>query len=157
MQSIQRYFADLSQRLGLADELIQLSPRRKSAKRPIQLGDVQDQTEVYLDLSSGGEASKGIITGTWGLGILYMAILALPVLRPEGEGIKYLMTFGGALALRYCFFCLRSSGPRLFRFVSIDVPARSIFKKRTGSTTCPGTWQWPGCRRPVRSPSTPAP
>ena len=104
MQSIQRYFADLSQRLGLADELIQLSPRRKSAKQPIQLGDVQDQTEVYLDLSSGGEASKGIITGVWGLGILYMAILALPVLRLEGEGINYLITFGGGFGITILLF-----------------------------------------------------
>ena len=34
MQSIKTYFADLSQRLGLADELIVLSPKRRAAKKP---------------------------------------------------------------------------------------------------------------------------
>jgi len=87
MQSIQRYFADLSQRLGLADELIRLSPRRKSAKQPIQLGDVQDQTEVYLDLSSGAESGKGIFTGLWGMGALYMFLIMSPVfLQGRGGG-----------------------------------------------------------------------
>ncbi|WP_445011846.1 hypothetical protein [Vreelandella stevensii] len=36
MQSIHQYFANLSQQLGLADELIRLSPkRRRSAARPL--------------------------------------------------------------------------------------------------------------------------
>ncbi|MCE8013401.1 hypothetical protein [Billgrantia desiderata] len=43
MQSIKTYFADLSQRLGLADELIVLSPKRRVAKQPIQLGEVKER------------------------------------------------------------------------------------------------------------------
>src|SRR5690554_2166443 len=111
MQSIQRYFADLSQRLGLADELIQLSPRRKSAKQPIQLGDVQDQTEIYLDLSSGAESGKGIFTGIWGLIAVYGALLMAPALRLEGELIKYLMVVGGAFGITAAIFFLEVFWP----------------------------------------------
>ena len=111
MQSIQRYFADLSQRLGLADELIRLSPRRKSAKQPIQLGDVQDQTEVYLDLSSGAESGKGIFTGIWGLIAVYGALLMAPALRLEGELIKYLMVVGGAFGITATIFFLEVFWP----------------------------------------------
>ncbi|RDB42414.1 hypothetical protein DU490_13475 [Halomonas sp. DQ26W] len=50
MQSIKTYFADLSQRLGLADELIVLSPKRRATKQPMQLGEVQDQTGHYTTL-----------------------------------------------------------------------------------------------------------
>ncbi|MDQ7729777.1 DUF6708 domain-containing protein [Halomonas sp. SpR8] len=79
MQSIHRYFANLSQQLGLADELIRLSPKRRAAKQPMQLGEVQDQTEHYLDLSSGSEEGKGIFTGVWGMGAVYLFLLMSPV------------------------------------------------------------------------------
>src|SRR5690554_2753735 len=111
MQSIQRYFADLSQRLGFADELIRLSPRRKSAKQPIQLGDVQDQTEIYLDLSSGAESGKGIFTGIWGLIAVYGALLMAPALRLEGELIKYLKVVGGAFGITAAIFFLEVFWP----------------------------------------------
>src|SRR5690554_1138616 len=97
MQSIQRYFADLSQRLGLADELIRLSPRRKSAKQPIQLGDVQDQTEIYLDLSSGAESGKGIFTGLWGFGAVYLSLLISPILFQDWEGAVFVFKTAAVL------------------------------------------------------------
>src|SRR5690554_6854425 len=97
MQSIQRYFADLSQRLGLAGELIQLSPRRKSAKQPIQLGDVQDQTEVYLDLSSGAESGKGIFTGVWGLVGLIMLLGMSPIIFQDWEGAVFVFKTAAVL------------------------------------------------------------
>src|SRR5690554_6418563 len=104
MQSIQRYFADLSQRLGLAGELIQLSPRRKSAKQPIQLGDVQDQTEVYLDLSSGAESGKGIFTGLWGMGALYMFLIMSPVfLQGRGEVLETAVIMLGITLATFLF------------------------------------------------------
>jgi len=111
MQSIKTYFADLSQRLGLAEELIVLSPKRRAAKRPMQLGEVQDQTGHYLDLSSGAEEGKGILTGVWGMVILYMAVISLPVLRLEGEAIKYLLTFGAGFGIAALLFLLEVFWP----------------------------------------------
>ncbi|NIC38592.1 hypothetical protein HBJ58_18120 [Halomonas desiderata] len=92
MQSIKTYFADLSQRLGLADELIVLSPKRRAAKQPMQLGEVQDQTEHYLDLSSGAEEGKGIFTGVWGMGAIYMFLIMSPVIFQDWEGALYVFT-----------------------------------------------------------------
>ncbi|RDB42415.1 hypothetical protein DU490_13485 [Halomonas sp. DQ26W] len=111
MQSIQTYFADLSQRLGLADELIVLSPKRRAAKQPMQLGEVQDQAEHYLDLSSGAEEGKGIFTGIWGLLTIYSAILMAPALRLEGELINYLSVIGGALGITLTVFLLEVFWP----------------------------------------------
>ncbi|MCE8031300.1 hypothetical protein HOP54_21670 [Halomonas daqingensis] len=92
MQSIKTYFADLSQRLGLAEELIVLSPKRRAAKQPMQLGEVQDQTEHYLDLSSGAEEGKGIFTGVWGMGAIYMFLIMSPVIFQDWEGALYVFT-----------------------------------------------------------------
>ncbi|MCE8026921.1 DUF6708 domain-containing protein [Billgrantia aerodenitrificans] len=92
MQSIKTYFADLSQRLGLADELIVLSPKRRAAKQPMQLGEVQDQTEHYMDLSSGAEEGKGIFTGVWGMGAIYMFLIMSPVIFQDWEGALYVFT-----------------------------------------------------------------
>lgn len=92
MQSIKTYFADLSQRLGLAKELIVLSPKRRAAKQPMQLGEVQDQTEHYLDLSSGAEEGKGIFTGVWGMGAIYMFLIMSPVIFQDWEGALYVFT-----------------------------------------------------------------
>ncbi|MBF8222582.1 DUF6708 domain-containing protein, partial [Halomonas sp. 328] len=111
MQSIKTYFANLSQRLGLADELVVLSPRRRAARQPMQLGEVQEQTELYLDLSSGAEEGKGILTGIWGMLAVYSAILMAPALRLEGELVKYLMVIGGALGITLAVFLLEVFWP----------------------------------------------
>ncbi|RDB42227.1 hypothetical protein DU490_14060 [Halomonas sp. DQ26W] len=111
MQSIKTYFADLSQRLGLADELIVLSPKHRAAKHPMQLGEVQDQTEHYLDLSSGAEEGKGIFTGIWGLLTIYTAILMAPALRLEGELANYLSVVGGAFGITLTVFLLEVFWP----------------------------------------------
>src|SRR5690554_8083559 len=121
MQSIQRYFADLSQRLGLAGELIQLSPRRKSAKQPIQLGDVQDQTEVYLDLSSGAESGKGIFTGVWGL-VTLMMFLAMSPAFLQGRGGEVLGTAAVMFGITMAVFLFEV-------FWSSSLPIR--FNRRT--------------------------
>lgn len=92
MQSIHQYFANLSQQLGLADELIRLSPKRRAAKQPMQLGEVQDQTEHYLDLSSGAEEGKGIFTGVWGMGAFYGALLMSPIIFQDSAGALYVFT-----------------------------------------------------------------
>ncbi|MDQ7729778.1 DUF6708 domain-containing protein [Halomonas sp. SpR8] len=92
MQSLHRYFANLSQQLGLADELIRLSPKRRAAKQPMQLGEVQDQTEHYLDLSSGAEEGKGIFTGVWGMGAFYGALLMSPIIFQDLAGAIYVFT-----------------------------------------------------------------
>ncbi|MDQ7729779.1 DUF6708 domain-containing protein [Halomonas sp. SpR8] len=92
MQSINRYFANLSQQLGLADELIRLSPKRRAAKQPMQLGEVQDQTEYYLDLSSGAEEGKGIFTGVWGMLACYGALLMSPIIFQDLAGALYVFT-----------------------------------------------------------------
>ncbi|MBD3897164.1 hypothetical protein IEI94_15000 [Halomonas sp. ML-15] len=92
MQSIKTYFANLSQRLDLADELIVLSPERRAAQQPMQLGEVQDQTEHYLDLSSGAEEGKGIFTGVWGLGAVYMSLILFPIVFQDWEGVVFVFT-----------------------------------------------------------------
>ncbi|WP_445011038.1 DUF6708 domain-containing protein [Vreelandella stevensii] len=92
MQSIHQYFANLSQQLGLADELIQLSPKRRAAKQPMQLGEVQEQTEHYLDLSSGAEEGKGIFTGVWGMLAFYGALLMSPIIFQDLAGALYVFT-----------------------------------------------------------------
>ncbi|PAU75404.1 DUF6708 domain-containing protein [Halomonas salipaludis] len=92
MQSIKTYFANLSQRLGLADELIVLSPKRRAAQQPMQLGEVQDQTEHYLDLSSGAEEGKGVFTGVWGLGAVYMSLILFPIVFQDWEGVVFVFT-----------------------------------------------------------------
>ncbi|EPC01417.1 hypothetical protein L861_05100 [Litchfieldella anticariensis FP35 = DSM 16096] len=91
MHSIHNFFADLSQKLGLADEVIRLSPRRPAAKQPFQLGDVQEQNEVYLDLGTGADFSKGGMTGTLAWGAFYMAMFGLLALRHEGQLDNYLI------------------------------------------------------------------
>lgn len=75
MQGIKTFFANISQQAGLADEVIALSPRRRAAQKPFQLGDVQEQNAVYLDLATGAEFSKGGLTGTLVMGFFYMTLL----------------------------------------------------------------------------------
>lgn len=111
MQSIKTYFSNLSQQLGLADGLVVLSPKCQAAKQPMQLGEVQDQTEHYLDLSNGTEAGKGGLTGIWGLIAIYSALLMTPALRLEGELTKYLMVVGGAFGITAAIFFLEVLWP----------------------------------------------
>ncbi|WP_043531448.1 DUF6708 domain-containing protein [Litchfieldella xinjiangensis] len=103
MQSIKTYFANLSQQLGLADELIVLSPKRRAAKQPMQLGEVQEQTEHYLDLSSGAEEGKGIFTGLWGLLAFYGLLLMSPVIFQDWGGAVYVFK---ATAIMSCITSL---------------------------------------------------
>ncbi|WP_355661604.1 DUF6708 domain-containing protein [Halomonas salifodinae] len=119
MQSIKTYFAHLSQRLGLADELVVLSPRRRAARQPMQLGEVQDQTEQYLDLSSGAEEGKGIFTGIWGMLAIYMFLVMSPVIFQDWEGALYVFTtaaimFGITLAVFLLEVFWPSSSPIRF-------------------------------------------
>ncbi|WP_069385000.1 DUF6708 domain-containing protein [Halomonas caseinilytica] len=80
MQRIKTFFADLSQKAGLADEILRLSPHRRAADKPFQLGDVQEQNEVYLDLATGADFTKGGLTGMLAMGAFYTALILAPML-----------------------------------------------------------------------------
>ncbi|TVP51135.1 MAG: hypothetical protein EA345_03350 [Halomonas sp.] len=110
MQSIKNYFATLSQQLGLADELVELSPNRQAAKQPMQLGEVQDQTEHYLDLTSGGEEGKGIFTGLCGMGAVYMFLIMSPVFA-QGRGGEVLGTAAVTFSITLAVFLLEVFWP----------------------------------------------
>ncbi|MCE8031890.1 hypothetical protein EKK97_11060 [Billgrantia tianxiuensis] len=119
MQSIRNFFADLSQRLGLADDVIVLSPKRRAARQPMQLGEVQEQTEHYLDISSGAEEGKGMLTGVWGMGAFYGVLLMSPVIFQDWEGALYVFTtaaimFGITLAVFLLEVFWPSSSPIRF-------------------------------------------
>ncbi|WP_340163063.1 DUF6708 domain-containing protein, partial [Vreelandella olivaria] len=110
MQSLKNTFATLSQQLGLADELIQLSPKRRAARQPMQLGEVQEQTEHYLDLSSGAEEGKGVFTGVWGMGAIYMFLIMSPVFF-QGRGGEVLGTAAVMFGITFAVFLLEVFWP----------------------------------------------
>lgn len=122
MQSIRTFFADLSQQLGLADEVIALSPKCRAANKPFQLGDVQEQNAVYLDLATGAEFSKGGLTGTLTMIFFYMALIALPVLRMEGQLDNYLISFGILFGIAIIIFLIE---------VLLPFPMPLRFNRRT--------------------------
>ncbi|WP_249978715.1 DUF6708 domain-containing protein, partial [Vreelandella olivaria] len=112
MQSIKNTFATLSQQLGLADELMVLSPKRRAARQPMQLGEVQEQTEHYLDLSSGAEEGKGIFTGVWGMGTIYIFLIMSPVIFQDWEGALYVFTYTTVLVgITFAVFLLEVFWP----------------------------------------------
>ncbi|SHF30254.1 hypothetical protein SAMN02745148_02286, partial [Modicisalibacter ilicicola DSM 19980] len=52
MHGIRGFFDKVARKAGLADDMIVLSPKRRAAEKPFQLGDVQEQNAVYLDLGT---------------------------------------------------------------------------------------------------------
>jgi len=92
MQHLRRSFADLSRNIGLADEVITLRPDRRAAPQPMQAGDVQDQTEHYLDITTG--SSRGLWTGMWAWGTL------IQTCGPPRERLKAAATEARRLASR---------------------------------------------------------
>ncbi|SDL18337.1 hypothetical protein SAMN05661010_00984 [Modicisalibacter muralis] len=123
MQSIRTFFADLSQRLGLADEVITLSPKRRAANKPFQLGDVQEQNAVYLDLATGAEFSKGGLTGILALGTFYTILLLSNLLFEGAEKVEtFLMAVGTISGLTFASFLIE---------VLLPFPMPLRFNRRT--------------------------
>ncbi|UYG07652.1 DUF6708 domain-containing protein [Halomonas sp. M4R1S46] len=122
MPRIQTFFADLSQKAGLADEIIRLSPRRRAAAKPFQLGDVQEQNEVYLDLATGADFTKGGLTGTMVMIFFYMALIGSPALRQEGQVENYFIAFGILFGIAFI---------TLFIEVLLPFPMPVRFNRRT--------------------------
>ncbi|MDR5866832.1 DUF6708 domain-containing protein [Halomonas koreensis] len=122
MQRIQSFFADLSQKAGLADEIIRLSPRRRAAAKPYQLGDVQEQNAVYLDLATGADFSKGGLTGTMVMGFFYMALLVSPLLGRPDQVDNYLIFFGILFGIAFITFLIE---------VLLPFPMPVRFNRRT--------------------------
>lgn len=110
MQHLRRFLADLSRQIGLADEVVTLHTDRPAAPQPMQAGDVQDQTEHYLDLATG--SSRGIMTGVWGLITLMMLVLMSPILFQDWEGVVFVLQVTGAMAaVTLVFFLLEVFWP----------------------------------------------
>ncbi|UYG07653.1 DUF6708 domain-containing protein [Halomonas sp. M4R1S46] len=122
MQRIQTFFADLSQQAGLADEIIRLSPRRRAAAKPYQLGDVQEQNEVYLDLATGADFTKGGLTGTMVMIFFYMALLVSPLLGQPDQVDNYLTFFSVLFGIAFI---------TLFIEVLLPFPMPVRFNRRT--------------------------
>ncbi|MDR5866831.1 DUF6708 domain-containing protein [Halomonas koreensis] len=122
MPRIQTFFADLSQKAGLADEVIRLSPRRRAADKPYQLGDVQEQNAVYLDLATGADFSKGGLTGTMVMIFFYMALIGSPALRQEGQVDNFFIAFGILFGIAFITFLIE---------VLLPFPMPVRFNRRT--------------------------
>ncbi|WP_069384967.1 DUF6708 domain-containing protein [Halomonas caseinilytica] len=122
MQRIKTFFADLSQKAGLADEILRLSPHRRAADKPFQLGDVQEQNEVYLDLATGADFSKGGLTGTMVMIFFYMAVLVSPLLGRPDQVDNYLTFFGVLFGIALITFLIE---------VLLPFPMPMRFNRRT--------------------------
>ncbi|ABI55396.1 DUF6708 domain-containing protein [Alkalilimnicola ehrlichii MLHE-1] len=110
MHHLRRFFADLSRNIGLADEVITLRPDRRAAAQPMQAGDVQDQTEHYLDITTG--SSRGLWTGFWGWGTLMGLVVMSPNFFHGGERAVFALQVNGAMAgVTLVFFLLEVFWP----------------------------------------------
>ena len=123
MHGLRGFFDKVARKAGLADEVIALSPRRHAAEKPFQLGDVQEQNEIYLDLGTGADFIKGGLTGTLAMGTFYSILLLFPLLFMESKQIDaFVLTVGVVLGLTIVSFLIEV-------FLPFPLPVR--FNRRT--------------------------